>query len=95
MAGGGGGLVYRLRSPVEIRGRVVAELRFRPPAELDISAVARLIGKDRIGAVIELADRLAIGVPRGTVKRLPAVEVLGAADALAAAIDAATPREGT
>lgn len=88
-------LTYVLRKPVEIGGRVVAELRFRPPAQLDTAAVARLVGKDRIGAVVELADRLAIGVPRGTVKRLPALEVLGAADALAAAIDAARPGENT
>ena len=88
-------LTYVLRKPVEVGGRLIAEIRFRKPSELDIASAARLIGKDRIGMVVELADRLAIGVPRGTVKRLPALEVLGAADALAAAIDAATPREGT
>lgn len=81
---------YTLRTPITIIDTRIETITFRVPVGEDLVGLPDM-GSDKIGFAIVLADRLASNVPPGTVRKLPAVDAMGAADAVMPALDPTIP----
>ncbi len=83
-------IVYTLRTPIRVIDQTITAITFRAPTGEDLVGLPDMEA-DKIGWAITLADRVANNVPRGTVKGLPALDAIGAGNAVAGGLDPTAP----
>ena len=81
---------YTLRKPIKVIDQTITIITFRSPTGEDLVGLPDM-ETDKIGWAIMLADRVADNVPRGTVKGLPALDAIGAGNAVARELDPTEP----
>ncbi len=81
---------YALRVPIKVIDQMINVITFRAPTGEDLVGLPDM-SSDQIGWAIMLADRVADNVPRGTVKGLPALDAIGAGNAVARELDPTAP----